>query len=220
MVTAARRWPWYFLLLLAGGTLATLLAWTLGIWFPGTETFIRTTGGVLEILGIGIIAWGISDLRRHFGLKPTFSEMMADWVAFGRATHQRVLQALRRRAPKSIVTGTGHVTIDGFAVRARGRVGSSPEWTVDERIAHLERRLNGVEDALWKTEDDLGRETKQRIEAIAAERQTREADHRQLNDQLEELAVGGIRLETVGLFWLLGGVLLTTWSAEIEKAVF
>jgi hypothetical protein len=35
--------------------------------------------------------------------------------------------------------------------------------------------------------------------------------------RFSEVAVGGIRLEVVGLIWLLFGVILSTWAPELSQ---
>ena len=54
-------------------------------------------------------------------------------------------------------------------------------------------------------------------EELRSERHDREAAGEALQRQLEEFAVGGLQLETVGLMWIFIGIILTTISVEIDK---
>ena len=139
---------------------------------------------------------------------------MAYWLALASATGQRIWTALRR--PKAhIVTGTGALTLGGLRAQARGRVRSGPNASIEERVVLLERLIDSAEDRLDRAEDELQRETEQRVEAITSERQAREANEQSVNERLENLAVGGLRLQMVGLLWLFFGITLATWSKEI-----
>lgn len=210
------NWGWYTLLLVIGAMVAAVIAYGVGFWFPGCETFVRTTGGVLQFLGLGQVAWGISEVRRSFGLRSTTAEFMASWLGLARVAAQRIWTALRR--PKlHRVAGMGTVSWEGLApsVSGRGRVRVGPGASIEERVAHLERLIDSAEDRLDRAEDDLQREVQQRVEAVTSERQAREAENKEIKQLLETFALGGLRLQTVGLVWLLAGIALATWSKEI-----
>jgi hypothetical protein len=210
------NWAWYTTLLLGGGGVAAALAWAVGIWFPGSETFLRTMGGVLQFLGVGSVAWGISEIRRSFGLRSTTAEIMAYWLGLARATGQRLVRLFRRR-PSPTIVGAGAASASWVSTRGRARVRSGPQATIEQRVAQLERNVDGIEDRLDRTEDDLQRETEQRVQAITSERQAREAENKDIKQQLETFALGGLRLQTVGLVWLIAGITLATWSKELAS---
>jgi hypothetical protein len=214
------NWAWYTTLLVMGAVVAAVAGYIVGIWFPGHETFLRTMGGVLQFFGVGSVAWGISEVRRSFGLPSTTAEFMAYWLGLARVSAQRIWRAVRRPKPHRVI-GTGTTGWESLSAssKGRGRVRSGPNASIEERIAHLERLIDSAEDRLDRAEDDLQREIQQRVQAIASERQAREADTKEIRQRLETFALGGVRLQTIGLLWLLVGIGLSNWSKEISDVL-
>jgi acetylornithine deacetylase/succinyl-diaminopimelate desuccinylase-like protein len=197
----------FLVLLLAG--LVALLASTI-------EGRIRTAGGFLQIAGLLTVAVGISTVRREFGLPGTLSEITTEVWGCLRATGLRLWRTFGHRSAKVLVAGSA-----SFAVAATGRahvkVRSAPDATTDQRLTTLENNVDHLEDAAWKLREDLEQEVEQRKQAIATESKIREDAGRALHERLSDVAVGGIRLQTVGLVWLFLGILLATWSQEFAR---
>ena len=82
-------------------------------------------------------------------------------------------------------------------------------------MALLERLIDGIETQLGKLQDDLEREGEKLREMLAAERRARDEAQERLQEGLRNLAVGGIRLQMIGVLWLAAGVILANWSAEL-----
>jgi acetylornithine deacetylase/succinyl-diaminopimelate desuccinylase-like protein len=198
-----------FLVLLLAGLVAPLLAST-------TEARIRTAGGFLQIAGLLTVAIGISTLRRDFGLPGTLSEITAEALQWLRVTSSRLWRAFGHRSAKVLVAGA-----DSFAVaanwRAHVKVRSAPNATTDQRLTTLESNVDVLDAALLKLREDLDHEVEQRKQAIATESRIREDTRQTLQERLADVAVGGIRLQTVGLVLLFFGILLATWSPELAR---
>ena len=94
---------------------------------------------------------------------------------------------------------------------------AGPGQTVERRLELLEHRTLELQDSLRKLEDTLRKEVNERTQAITEERKSRELATQDLQRQVREAAVGGLRLETVGLVWLFSGLALSTWSEEAAR---
>jgi hypothetical protein len=92
------------------------------------------------------------------------------------------------------------------SARARAKVRSGPNASADDRIALLEKLIDTLEDELWKLQDTIDRDREQFNKALGAEKDAREDKFKALEDRVTSLAVGGIRLQTVGLLWIFLGV--------------
>jgi hypothetical protein len=70
-------------------------------------------------------------------------------------------------------------------------------------VADLERRMAETEAMGHRIRREVASE-------FESERQKREEEQRELRGLLKRVTADGVHLETVGLFWLLGGMTLTT----------
>jgi hypothetical protein len=198
----------FFLVLLLAGLVA-LLAST-------TEARVRTAGGFLQVAGLLTVAVGISTVRRDFGLPGTLSEIFTEVWDCLRATGLHLWRTFGHRSPKVLVAGTVSITARGN-LRAHGKGRLGPNASTDQRLTTLENKVDRLEDAAWKLREDLEQEVERRQQAITTEGKIREDAGRALQERLSKVAVGGIRLQTVGLVWLFVGILLATWSQEFAR---
>jgi hypothetical protein len=180
------------------------------------EARIRTAGGFLQIAGLLTVVIGISTLRRDFGLPGTLSEITADALHWLRVTSSRLWRAFGHRSTKVLIAGSGSFAVAGNW-RAHGKVRSAPNATTDQRLTTLESNVDVLDDAVWKLREDLDHEVEQRKQAIATESRIREDTRQTLQERLADVAIGGIRLQTVGLVLLFLGILLATWSPELAR---
>lgn len=212
-MTKSAGWVTYAIVLIVGSASAYLLGWL----HPRPEGELRLTAGVLELMGIVCVALGISDVRRQFKLKPLGDEVRAELTKFVADMIARVrrLLGLRQDAIAPVIGAVAHATLT-LSARGRGKVRPGPQASLEERMQSLEQIVDGMVDAVWRIEDDLLRETTEREKVLATERALREAADTQLEQAIHQYAVGGIRLEIVGLFWLVLGVLLATLAPELS----
>lgn len=180
-------------------------------WFISalSEPGIRISGMLLELLGIGVVAKGLSETRMLFG-RPSLYQSFLGWAErrprFGAARY--VLNA-----------EGGSFTVNGSdSAMAHGTVGTSAH-TLDDRVTLLERRLNLADTQIQEGRRKLEEETVNRTEAIRSEKVERIEGDAVARKQLEEAVVGGINLETVGIVWLACGVTLSSLSKELADLV-
>lgn len=181
-------------------------AWLLSGW---DDQGIRISGMLLELLGILVVAKGLSESRKLFG-RPSLYQSFMSWAE----------RRPRFGAPAYVLNaGEGRFIVNGNdSAMAFGSVGTSAH-TLEERIALLEQRLNLTDTQIQEGRRKLEEETKNRIEAINYEEGARIEGDAVVRKHLEEAVVGGINLETVGIVWLACGVTLSSLSEELACLV-
>jgi len=193
-------WP---LWLGVGGFLGAALAAVL--LRSGGEAQVRTAGMLLQVIGLATVAVGLSKTRRLFK-RPSVAARVGMW--FGR------LWSVFAPSKSTTVHLQG-VAATAAAGTARVRVGAAPDAPLDRRVAVLEQNY----ELLQRQVDQQEAETNQRLRAlrseVQAESSARQAEDRLTTGKLEELAVGGLHLEGVGVGWLWLGVIGTSVPAEI-----
>jgi hypothetical protein len=100
-------------------------------------------------------------------------------------------------------------------MRGHGTAGPGPNATLEQRVKILEQQFAQVSRSIFDLEGKVQEEIVHRKSALEAERQARKSGFEDLERQLKHLAIGGIRLQTVGVIWLIAGVFLATWAQEI-----
>lgn len=177
---------------------------------PGT---INTLGGLLQLAGIGTVAWGISKLREEFGEQPI-------WLVRAIRAVGRFLRRLLRRSQDALVrpaTISTRAVVHGVDARV------TRTWelleTDRERIEELKRRQDEVSQDLR----DATAETKARLDnldtLLSSEKVERSQAVGELQQTIKSLATGGLRLETAGVILLAFGVGLTTWPEAVTSFV-
>ncbi len=200
LIVLKEGWPLW--VAVGGAILAFTMSWLVSTTLAST---IRYTGMVLQLFGLFTIARGLSELRRLFGRPPLISRVVG-W--FG-----RFLAVFA--PPQTIsahVSGSGGATASGHA-----RVTTSPglRASVEERLYALEEKAKQLRNDLDNEVQGLRREID-----VVRERIGQESQHRRVGDQeaerkIEEVAIGGLHLEIVGLLWLFLGVVGTSIPDEI-----
>lgn len=212
-------WPAYFLAIAGGLAFAYLLGWIVKSIYPGASDDVvhRTAGGVLQLLGVGTMALGISQLRRMFGLENTVAEMISEWGVYLRKLWERIAQIFGKKRGVTVSVGSAHITAGAATMRAHGTVAPGPNASVDDRLRMLERQYAQLSKWVFEVEGKLQEEAKKHADALRAERQARESALGDLQRTLRALATGGIRLQLVGVIWFLAGISLATWAPEIAR---
>jgi hypothetical protein len=198
------RWivePWTFWLFLLTVAATWLVAFLLG---DTPELRARIIGVLLQLLGLVTVAIGLRNMRRLFG-RPSFAAWFRDWVSRFLLSFRKPEPLVITPAPASASTGVGQPTV---------RISASANSTSEERISLMEKDV----DLLWTSLDRLQKDFAENIRKVSA-RTTKDVltlkrVDQQLQNHLEEVAVGGLRLEVVGLSWLLIGLVLATLPQE------
>lgn len=201
---AAVRNAWPVWLALGGIAIAFLVGWKLS---ANDTAGIRYAGTVLQVLGLATVAVGLSDLRRLFG-KPSFSQKVLAWL-------RQIWTAFR--SPKPSTLQIDNVVVETTLSELSPSGGAGPGASLDYRVAILEENLNRLRDEFNVQVSKIRKELGAVHGALDHEQRAREAETSQMAARLEELAVGGLHLESVGLLWLVFGVLGTSIPDEIAK---
>jgi hypothetical protein len=167
------------------------------------EARVRLTGWVLELFGLGTVAWGIRETRRQFG-RPSILRIARDWVA-------------RYPMPSPIVpsrgiTGTIGMVEEHDTAQAIGVVHTP---SLEGRIIALENNLRSIGERVDHVELALDQEAHTRQAALSQERRSREAQNQLIRRQLEAVETGGLDISSVGLVWLALGLTLSTIPNEL-----
>ena len=176
---------------------------------PGTsEPVIRLTGLALQILGIGTVAWGISETRALYGHRPLFA-IARGWVErFPLRSRNIVLSAAGIASATSVGRARGHLTH-----------GTPPNPTVNDRLDALEKNIGSLHDRIGATQKELDEELSKLKTSVSEETSRREKED-QLNRKLIEMtATGGVHISAIGAVWLFVGVILSTAGVEIAAAL-
>ena len=171
-----------------------------------TESVIRLTGLILQLLGIGTVIWGISETRALFGHASLASKARA-WL--GR------FPLLRR----NIVVAAGGVAFSATLGKARAHVthgpGASP--TIETRLEALEKNVTSIHERISQTQKEMDEELGKTADALKREEQSRQAEDRAIREKLEATGTGGVHISAIGALWLFVGVTLSTAATELAQ---
>jgi hypothetical protein len=193
------RWlfvePWLF-----WATLLVLVA----VCSLRTEPAFRIAGGLFQLFGVGVVAWGIHETRVLFG-RPSILALSRQWF---------------RRIPgfpRNIAIGAGALVAGNAFLSAQASVWNhaGPHDLVEMRITALEKNqieLRTQIDRLRTDNDSRFREQKDKFETEVTNRNKEVAE---LRTKLEVTETGGLHLSAYGVGWIFLGVIMSTLSTEL-----
>jgi hypothetical protein len=192
-----------------------LLGFLVGAWLrcASQEVTVRYSGLGLELAGVFIVAYGLIERQALFGLpsiKERTSRVLRQWFDY-----LRTLLPGQKGQPLTLKVNTGDSIMVGLTGKLSVWKGVPPDAPIESRIEVLEANLLTLKSEQSDSTQHLQKEVNARRDEIASERKARESAHAALNNQLKELAVGGMHLEWIGVVCLLLGVVLATTSTEI-----
>jgi hypothetical protein len=159
---------------------------------------------MLEMLGMGTVAWGIHATRRQFG-EASFAAVVRDWW--------------KRRHPPGAASGSAHMKFGGAGeANFAGAMRVAPR-TLEERLNRIEQDLHLLVQHVDAVANDLREEKQGRREAVAAEASAREQGDAETQNKIQLFATGGIYVSSMGLVWLVFGLTLSTVSNEIVACI-
>lgn len=206
-IRAAALWHWlaearHFWITIAVIAVALYLSLRPG----ASEPVIRWTGGVLQLLGVITVVWGIAETRAFFGHAPILS-VASRWL--GRFPLVR----------QNVVVGVGIAEGISAVGRARGYVtaGAGANPTVEDRVAALERNIGHLNDRINETFKEMDAGFQEVKGALSDEKEARVAEDKRTREMLETTATGGVHISAMGAAWLFVGVILSTAAIEIER---
>jgi len=196
-LTAVIRGAWHAWLFIGGLVFAFIVGLAAHRLLSVTLTdAVRYSGTVLQILGLSTVALGLRQVRRMFN-RPSVSAAMLGWL-------RRLAATFTGPKPISLQASFGaFATMTGEARLIRG---VRPGATLDERVSILEENLKLLRDELDSRLQGVRRELGTVKESIERESQERRVAGEKTARKIEEVAIGGLHLEVVGLMWLFLGV--------------
>lgn len=173
-----------------------------------TEPEIRISGLLLQILGIGTVAWGIRETRALFG-RPTLVAEFRAWL---------------RRFPVyggRVVSASVNITMPGLSLHARGSSSASagPDASIEARIEALEKNVKLINERIDHTQNEMDQKFRSHADLLKQEEQTRGREDQAIREKLEATETGGLHISAMGVLWLFVGVTLSTAAPEIAKCL-
>ena len=196
------RWLWEARL--AWLAVGTLLAAALVIADNPAEPRIRVMGLVLQILGIGTVAWGIRTTRKLFG-RPGIVVLMRRWLANFPRYGGRTISVGATMAATSAVRGRGFITT------------RAADDSVEARLDALEKNVEHVNDRISGLQAEMDQKADEHRCALPEEREARSREAGELRERLEATETGGLHVSAVGAVWLTLGVALSTAAPELAR---
>jgi hypothetical protein len=168
--------------------------------------WIRVAGFLLQLLGIGVVAKGLSNTRVKIFERDT--------------AYKTMLASLDRRPRFGVPTViTGYVNAINNSDRAHG-VGdftrAIPD-SLEERVKVLEQRLDLADSQLDKRRQEIEEETRKRTAEIELEAKARVAGDATVQEKLEKAVIGGLVLELQGIIWLAVGVGISAFPKGVAE---
>lgn len=191
-------WPVGSVLLIV---VATFVSGTL---FGAAERTFRLTGMVLQIVGFIMTIWQILETRRALGL-PTWFESVRNYFKGFPAAGETISMSAEF-APFNVT------------MSATATVHRDPKAKVEDRLARLERDVDGLRDQIGSLDSKHASEIssiKQDLSRKAEELRTQMSE---IQSRFEELIGGSTTPNTVGIFYFVVGLVLA--SASVELAAF
>ena len=172
------------------------------------EPLIRLTGLLLQLLGIGTVAWGISETRALFG-HPPFMRVIKNWLENC---------PLRRSV---VVSATGTATLGALTGRGRGygMHGTGPNPTIQDRLDAIEKNLQAIHDRITQTQNEADAGFNRVEDLVKSEQHARQSSDRSIQEKLEATGTGGVHISAMGAAWLFVGMTLSTAAIEISAAL-
>jgi hypothetical protein len=201
-------WPWLREPRHAWLSLSVIaLALVISLGPFASEPVIRLTGLTLQLLGIGTVAWGISETRALFG-HPSFASKTKAWLA-----RFPLLQ-------RNVVVAVGGVALGAFTGKARAYGTHGPTTpTIESRVEALEKNVVAIHDRITQTQKEMDEEFHKSAQALKREEQLRQEEDKAIREKLEATGTGGVHISAIGASWLFVGVILSSASVELAKIV-
>lgn len=173
-----------------------------------TEPEIRITGLVLQVLGLGTVAWGIHETRALFG-RPGILTLSREWI-------RRFPVYGGRRATASV-----NIELPGITMRGRGYISANagPDATIETRVAAVEKNVKYINERIDQTQTEMDQKFRAQAEALEQEQQTRAKENQEILAKIEATETGGLHISAMGALWLFEGITLSTAAPELAKCL-
>ena len=157
----------------------------LSLWWP-FELIVRTGGLVLQLLGIGMVAWGIRKTRKDLQHSSSWEQLSHLWRFRPKYGAGVVLTA-----------GTGFAT--GTGTRAQLSISSNVprNATVEQHIEALEKNLTRMRDDFSRLRNGTDDEIRRVYKSIAGEEELRARADQDIRRQIKEIEIGGLYISAM-----------------------
>jgi hypothetical protein len=176
-------------------------------------------GFILEIVGLAVAAYGF---QRTWSEHPTgerFLEPLFRRVAAGTRHSRALLARVFQRHPR-VVAASGTAVAIGVATSARARVGFGPLPSMEADPAAfataVEARLGQLLERLQDTDEKLSDRISAETSRVDADRAAIERRIGDLANTTRNVAVGGIRLQVTGWFFVFFGFFLQALAQLVD----
>lgn len=177
---------------------------------PTDVDAFRLAGTALELFGLVAAATGLRQVRKQFG-RPSTIDSARNWFRL-------LVKAMKQQEPISL-QASGSVSTGGSASVTVLR-GVSASATLEERVALLEGDVTALRNDIAQQRGRNEAETRELRDALKREAALRQGADERATKQLEEVSVGGLQLEKLGLCWLLFGILFANLSEEFADLLY
>jgi hypothetical protein len=180
-------------------------AWLLPL---APELRVRIAGFVVTLAGVVLVVVEILDRQHLFNLKRIPERVLA-WL-------NRFPRILLRPRPNvfDLQAAMGGL---GAVGKAQVRVSAGPGASLERRVTILEQNLQLAEERITEVETDFTTQIRRLQSEGEAERRTREEHDLALRKQVEQLSVGGLDFELMGVVWVIIGSAFSTFPGEIAR---
>jgi hypothetical protein len=173
-----------------------------------TEPQIRLVGLLLQLFGIGTVAWGIYETRKLFS-QAKLVDQLRGWL---------------RRFPVyggRVVSANLSITVPGASLEGRGYVSEVVGTGVplEARVQSLENNMRLTNTRIDQTQNEMDRRFRSQADLLKLEEQARAQHDEVLGTTLRASGTGGLYISAMGALWLFVGVTLSTAAPEIAKCL-
>lgn len=177
---------------------------------PDLSAVARYAGTLLQLLGLATVAIGLGKTLKLFG-RPSLLTMISGWfrrwASVFSSPKTTVLQAVSPAAQAIVSSNLRVIQHPG------------PGAPLEERVSFLEEELTRLNEDMNANRQRLQRN----IHAVREDLERQIREHRtgiqQLDHRTEEIGVGGLHWEVIGLLWLGCGVIGTSIPDEIASVL-
>lgn len=195
-------------LLLTGFAASSLSSYYLAfLTTPNLATQLRYAGAVLEVLGLLLVAIGIRKTRKLFR-RPSLVKKTVEWFTL-------FVGAFKKPEPHTISVASG--ALNTMVGDVRVEIGVAEGAPLENRVHALEQNLRILRGEIKQTDERVQRSLSEINNAVEDEKNKRISAVESTSFRIEELAVGGLQFEIVGLCWLIVGTLCSSIPTEISR---
>lgn len=173
-----------------------------------SELAIRIAGFSLQVLGLGVALRNLLNLKKMFKLKSYF-ETLKDW-----------LPRFPKMKPVSMVVDG---VVPAATATAKGTRESwmpdNPDQSIGDRIKKIFINLDYLKQSQKKTTEKINQNQRKLEQDIKREGEKTRTALQENQATTKKLFVDDIPLNLCGLVWLFIGLVMGTFSAEIETCI-